>query len=243
MINSYVVGAGETVSVDETYSFSQPGTYQISVAGETKSVQVVSTNLVVSNLDVPDSAIVGEAVTISVSVENTGNAELTESIYIDDSAVEDFTLAAGESDDLSIEHTFDTTGDHEVSVGTDSQMISIQEAIVIENPSVGKDSVDKGKSVEISATITNNDDVAHDVKVTVDGETVHTFNVEAGASQQFTYDHTFDEKGTFDVEVGGQSAGSVEVKSGGDGGTPGFTMVLLGISAVAAVALYYRRRQ
>ncbi len=244
LVNSYVVGAGETVNVDETHTFTEPGTYQITVAGETKSVQVVSTNLVVNNLDVPDNAIVGDTVTISVSVENTGNAELTESIYVDGQAVEDFTLAAGESKDLSIEYKFEDTGDHDVSVGTDSQTITVQEAIVIENPSVGKDEVKKGNKVEISATITNNDDVAHDVKVTVDGDTVHTFNVEAGASQQFTYEHTFDEKGTFDVEVGGQSAGSVEVKSDGDGGgTPGFTMVLLGISAVAAVALYYRRRK
>ncbi|MFP4050372.1 MAG: CARDB domain-containing protein [Thermoplasmata archaeon] len=240
--DEYVIDAGESLDIEETTSFENTGTYQIDLAGETKEVQVVSTDLVVSDLQVPDNAIVNDPVTITVTVSNDGNTQLEDDIYVDGESIESFTLNPNETKDLTVEHTFESSGSHQVSVGTQTNTINVREAVVIESTSLDEDEVKKGDDVEISATITNNDDVAHDVVVQVDGETVHTWNVEAGASnKQFTYTHTFSEKGDFDVTVGGEDVDTVTVESKGD--TPGFTMLILGISAVAAVALYYKRRR
>ncbi|MFW6375530.1 MAG: ABC transporter substrate-binding protein [Thermoplasmatota archaeon] len=244
-VESYVLDAGESMDIEETTSFDSPGTYQINLAGETIEVQVISTDLVVDEFNVPSNAVVDKEVTITATVRNDGNTELEDSIYVDGEGVESFTLDGGEEKELTVEHTFDSTGSHEVSVGSQTQTINIQEAIVIESAKVDDNEVKEGDDVEITATITNNDDTSHDVEVKVGGETVHTWSVDAEASnEEFTYTHTFEDEGDFEVTVGEESVDTVEVESKGDGGgIPGFTMALLGISAVAAIALYHRRRK
>ncbi len=332
-IDSYMVDPGATVDISTQHSFENPGTYQIEIGDQTAQVEVISPNLEVTNFQVPSTGVVDTQITMSVSVENTGTAELTNDIFIDGESVETFTLAAGESRDLTIDHTFTTLGDHTVSVGTQQKTITISSPVNVESANVSPTTVQVGGTAEITATITNNDDVSHDAQVTVGGDVVNTWSVDAGtSSQEFTYTHTFDtvgdhevkvadttagtvtveggiviesadvsantvdkgkdvtitatitnndnsehtvkvtvdgsevktwtipantesedysvthtfdKTGDFDVKVGDTDAGTVTVEKADDDddGTPGFTMVLLGISAIAAVALYYRRRR
>jgi len=212
-IDSYLVDPGATVDISTQHSFENPGTYQIEIGDQTAQVEVISPNLEVTNFQVPSTGVVDTQITMSVSVENTGTAELTDDIFIDGESVESFTLAAGASRDLTIDHTFTTPGDHTVSVGTEQRTITITSPVNVESADVSPTTVQVGGTAEITATITNNDDVSHDVSVTVGGTEVTTWTVEAGASsQEYTYTHTFNTVGDHEVKVAGTTAGTVTVE-------------------------------
>jgi len=213
---------GENIS----YSYDDLGEHAVVLtvtdqAGNTDNdtviVDVVTSELVVNALQVPETGIIGKEVTMTASVENIGGASLEDDIYIDGESAETFTLQPGESKDITVDYVFDYTGSYTISVGEEETTITINEILVINDVSLDKDTVNVGGNVTIESNITNNDDSVHAVEITVDGESVHTWNVESGVSGEiFIYEHTFDESGTFEVMVGDNTAGEVEVKEPGD---------------------------
>ena len=240
VIESFDVPAGETVDIEKIKSFDEEGTYEIKIANKTKEIIVGSPNLSVKSLGLqyPEKPIIGDEITILADIENTGTIGLEDSVFIDGEAVRDFTLKAGESQDIVITYTFDSAGKHTIRIGDETAEIDILNAIVIEEVSLSDDKIKKGNKVEITARIINNDDNEHEVDVEIDGEAVKTWTVQSGI-ENYSYEHKFDEKGTYEVTVGDQPAKEVKVE-GKD--TPGFALTVLLVSISLTTLYRYRKK-
>ncbi len=215
VIKQYEVEPGETVEINETFEFSTGGVFKITIAGESKTIHI--SQLVIDEFSVSDVSIVGEPVHISVNVENNGSGGLTNVVCADDEVLESFTLWANESETLFLEHEFSTPGSHTISVGDEEQTVMIKKAIEIKDTMISKNEVEKGEDVNISVTITNNDNITHDVTVKANDITIHAFNVTPSAEdKRFSMNHSFDEIGKYVIYVGEKKAGHVNVTSSQD---------------------------
>ncbi|MFW5904449.1 MAG: CARDB domain-containing protein, partial [Candidatus Saliniplasma sp.] len=125
VIASFNIPAGETVDIERIKSFDEEGTYEIKIANKTKEIVVGSPNLTVKSLDLqyPEKPIIGDEITILADIENTGTIGLEDSVFIDGEAVRDFTLEAGESQDLAITYTFDSAGKHTIMIDDETAEI------------------------------------------------------------------------------------------------------------------------
>lgn len=103
------------------------------------------------------------------------------------------------------------------------------------NPDSGKKKV----TSTISATVNNGKEDNVTVYLMVDGEKItdQSAVVPANSSEEVTFEYTFDEPGEYTVGIGDQTD-KVTVKAEEE---PGFTFVLLGVAAVAAVLIYRRK--
>ncbi len=234
----YEIEPGVSLNIEETYTFDDPGTYIITVGDKAKEIVVGSPNLIVEDLEVQSKGFTGDKITILADIENTGTIGLENSVFIDGEAVRDFTLEAGESQDLAITHTFDSAGTYTIKIGNKAAEIEIVNAIVVEEMNLSEDKIRKGDKVVISAKITNNDGKEREVEIKIDGEAVKTWTVQPG-TDDYSYEHKFDEKGKYEVTIGDQPAKEVKVE-GKD--TPGFTMVSLLLS-ISLIFLYRWRRK
>lgn len=173
------LGDGVTETGEKiTYSYDEVGEYDVTLtvtdqAGNTDSdtvrIEVVKGELVVDDIEVPDSAVVGKEVTITAQVENIGGTDLEDHIYIDGEPVKSFILQAGGSKDVILDYVFDSTGTYTVSVGDVESTVTITSMVVIENTSIDRQTITKGDMVTITAHITNNDDSMNEVDITIEG--------------------------------------------------------------------------
>jgi PGF-CTERM protein len=145
-------------------------------------------------------------------------------------------------------------------------------AVGVERPATGvtdlsveSQRVEPGETVTVVATVENTGlaDGTHEVQLTVGGDVVATQTVEvaAGATEQVSLTHAFDESGTFDVSVEGEQAevvvegvetqttddsGEAETSTStttNDGaGVPGFGVGVALVALLGAALLALRRR-
>ena len=96
--------------------------------------------------NIPSTAKVGEEVTITATIKNTGDEQgrQTVRLAIDGrtAAQEPLALSPGESEDLSFRHTFDEPGDFTVTISTEDDSVS---ALVIITA--------KARSIYVKATV------------------------------------------------------------------------------------------
>lgn len=112
--------------------------------------------------------------------------------------------------------------------------------ISVSNFEVDPDSGTAPLEVTITATVTNDGEEAQDVSVLVDGSAIETVTVNAGDSEDIDVDHTFEEAGDYEVQIGDQTT-TVSVEAEAE--TPGFTLGLLVISAAIALVVYHKKRR
>jgi len=175
-------------------------------------VNVVKANLVVNSLCVSPEAVIGESIAIEIDVENTGGAELTDSVFIANKTIKNFSLLPGKAKDISIYHTFNDEGYFSVSVGEKTKNIQIKEALKIDSVNLDKINISKGEDIKITANITNNDDDSHTIDVAVAGKTVHIWTIEGNVdSKKFSCVHKFKQEGDFLIQISDKRVREVTV--------------------------------
>jgi len=193
---------GETFSVSYEYDTSglSAGSHTVAVATQNSTASTTidvsasgAATFGVSNLDVPASGTVGDSITVSAEVENTGSAEgtTTAELLVDGSAVQstDVTLSAGTSTMVSF--TYDTSGlsagAHTVAVAAGSDSVSgtidLSSGSSSDTPFVVENfdapgSAESGWTVYVSADIVNtgSEVATKTIEFRVDGTVVDTLD-------------------------------------------------------------------
>ena len=91
--------------------------------------------------------------------------------------------------------------------------------------------------VTVTANIENIGDVAGTIELTVDGDTEAEWTLETGESISIDEEITIEDGGSYEIQLGERTQ-SIEVAEE----TPGFTLGILAISAILAVAVYYKKK-
>ncbi len=177
---------GESTTVEFTYRIESDraaGEYQHGVsADEVASTTITVTenesagqaNFDVTSFDAPAEANPGEDVTVTATVENTGNATGTQSVeYLFDGAVEnttELTLDAGSNATVEFAATMpNQTGAYEHGVATDDDQQSANVSVVESDPDPayfqvtnvnGPAEAAQGEEITVTATLTNTGDEA-----------------------------------------------------------------------------------
>ncbi|MBA7606991.1 hypothetical protein ES703_14143 [subsurface metagenome] len=176
----------------------------------------------------PTEADIGESVTISVVVANTGDAKGTYEVTlkIDNVVVatKDITLAGGTSEEVTFTISRDVPGTYATDINGLSATFVVKAAVPEAAPAaftttaltVSPAEVDIGESVTISVLVANTGDATgtHQVTLKIDNVVVATKEVTlaGGASQEVTFTTAKDVAGTYAVNIDGLS-GTFTVKA------------------------------
>ena len=200
-----------------------------SIIAPVPSVVVAPAALTVSDLSVSSAEVnIGESVTISALVTNTGDLSGTYTVTLKINNVvvdtKDVTLAGGASQTVTFTTSKDTAGTYTVNVDGLSDSFTVKTPSVVEAPaaftvsalSISPAEVDIGQSVTISALVANTGDLSgtYEVTLKINNVVVDTKDVTlaGGASQTVTFTTSKDVAGTYTVNVDGLS-GTFTVKA------------------------------
>ncbi len=131
-IGELSVAAGETGTDTIEHIFEQAGTYTVSFGPVSQTVTVSEREPVegLENYDLSVSPVEGEApleVTITASVENVGEEEATDYIYINGVSEFTVTVPAGQTVTEEFTYTFDDAGSQLIEWGDESVVVDVQE--------------------------------------------------------------------------------------------------------------------
>ena len=178
-------GDGETDATGEsvTTSFDSAGSYDVELTvtddqgAETTATQTITVseapdpaNFQISNLDAPSEATQGDTVTVTATVENTGDVEATQPVEFsfDGSVVDSqqVTLAGGASDEVTF--TLDTTGvaadTYTHGVSTNDDTATAQITVNEPTPEPPADTIDVSLEPADQTAVTG-EEVTYDVVV------------------------------------------------------------------------------
>jgi hypothetical protein len=171
----------------------------------------------------PAEVKVGEIITVSILVANTGDGTGTyeATLKIDDAVVatESVTLADGTSQTVTFTTSRDVAGTYTISVDGQSATVVVKApaALSISSLSVSPLEVKVGESVTISALVANTGDGTgtYEATLKIDDSVVATKSVTlaGGASEKVTFTISKDVGGTYDVDLNGLP-GTFVVKAG-----------------------------
>ena len=194
----------------------------------------------------PPTLYVDETLAVSATVTNDGG---TPGDYVGRLARGGSTLAADagslagdESGALAFQHTLDSPGTYNLTLGRDTQSVAVRSpaTVQVETLSVEPERVQPGGSVAVTATLSNPsaDPARGPVAVTLDGEQVASLNatLAAGTSTSRSTTITLSQSGRYEVGAGDET---VTVRAGDTGGTvpgPGLAGAALAVAAAALVA-------
>ncbi len=200
---------------------SNSGKYAI-LAGTRPAAFTVS-ELTISPLEVN----VGEVVTASVTVTNTGDLAGSYSLSLQVSNVvletKQITLGGGASQKVTFSFSRDAAGTYIVNIGQLSGSVKVKAralptpaTFVVRDLTISPASVDIGATTTISAVVANTGDISGNYKVTlkINGAAVGTKEVTlaGGSSEKVTFSVTKDVAGSYTVEIAGLS-GTFTVKA------------------------------
>ncbi len=216
--------AGEWITLEGctvdpvTHTITAPVSHftAFSVLAYTRPAAFTASDLAIS----PTEVDIGQSVTISVLVANTG--DFTDSyevtLKIDDVAVatQDVTLAGGDSQTLTFTTAKDADGTYTVNINGLSGTFTVKAPPVEAKPAafttssltISPAEVDIGQSVTISVLVANTGDVtgSYEVTLKINNVAVATQDVTlaGGASQTVTFTTAKDAAATYQAEVDGQ---------------------------------------
>ncbi|MFT4905819.1 MAG: hypothetical protein ACI8UR_002399 [Natronomonas sp.] len=159
--------------------------------------------------------VAGETLETTVQVSNAGTqaGDFSAEFRVDGTAVETVsgTLEPGESTMVTVPHTFDSTGEYTLAVGTARTTAVIEEPADIEVTDLTVDPTNAalGETVRLRSTVESSADRPADGEVTfaVDGETVATRQVQLGTGQQVVeVTMSFETPGEHTVSAGDRTA-------------------------------------
>ncbi|MEF8873964.1 MAG: CARDB domain-containing protein, partial [Candidatus Thermoplasmatota archaeon] len=124
--------------------------------------------------------------------------------------------------------------------------------VTIDSPEDGAE-ITKGNDVTVEFTVENTGDLedTQQIVFNVDGEEVDTVEMTLAGNESDTGEFTWtaDSEGDYTLEVASDDTDDsvdISVSADGDGdgdGIPGFTLLLLVLAAVIAVAIYYKKEE
>ena len=214
----------------------------------------------------------GDSVTVTATITNEGDEPIDVPLIIEwDDGVDDphkgtmyEDLEPGETDDIEWtreEHGTWWPDEYTVIVGTESVTVAVVEEldITVEDLEVNGESEDVfvglNESVTVTATVTNNEDGAVNVPLVIEWDDEvdvgHKGYVLEGLGSGETEDveWTREEHGTWEVGEYTVSIGdeviqvTVEEEPEPEEGLPGFTLGLLVIGSIIAVAIYQKKKK
>jgi len=216
----------------------------------------------------PSEADIGESITISFVVTNTGDLtgsyEVT--LKIDDITVatQVLTLAGGDSETLTFDTAKDVVGTHTVKVNGLSGTFTVRPAALPPKPAafttgtltISPKEVDIAQTVTISVVVTNTGDLtgSYEVTLKIDDVVVEAKKVTlaGGASQTVSFTTAQGAAGTYTVNVNGLS-GTFTVRAPQvivpKAGIPWWVWVIVGVVAVVIIGgvlayfLWWKRRE
>ncbi len=224
--------AGGSQTVTFTTSKDVAGTYSVKVGGLVGILSVKGpAAFATSGLTItPAEVEVGETVTISVVVANTGglSASYKVTLEVDTVAVDSrsITLDGGASVIVPFTTSRDVAGTYAVSVDGLSGTFKVKTppvvpevkpaAFTVSQLSISPAEVEIGETVTISVLVANTGDLSgsYEVALKIDGVAVATGDVtlEGGASQKVIFTTSRDTAGTYAISVEGRQ-GTLVVKS------------------------------
>ena len=169
----------------------------------------------VSQLSVSPAAVnVGQQVSISAVVTNTGDLEGTYTVTLNvkdaTAGSEQVTLAGGASQTVTFTISKSTAGIYSVSIDDQTGSFTVRESLAPAKFSVGDlsitpSTVETGDQVTISILVSNTGDLqgSYDVQLKIDGQAVETqsLTLTGGDSQTVTFTTTQDTAGTYSVTI------------------------------------------
>jgi hypothetical protein len=232
-----------TYTYEATYRGSTAGTYDATLdsakdstgndgaTGQSDSVTLDTAEALFerTNLTVePDDISVGESVTVSLDIENVGDASGSYRIAVEVNDTREFSevrgsLSPGEQVSDSIELTLTDPGKRKISVRgmndtPKAQIVNVTQPtgdVSINDYSLNTTTLTAGETLALTATLDNNGDVAGslDVPFVVNDTTVDntTVDVPANDRRTVTFTYTFDTTGEFAVTVGELNVTTVTV--------------------------------
>jgi len=224
------VEAGDTRNVTTTYvlettdgGYIENGEHEVTVNGESAGTLVVGEpNITVTDHSWNTTTVSeGGAVELTVTAENTGTVAGQRDVFttVDGTSAGgvSFDLGPGESGTDTSVYTFEESGEYEFGTVEETRTITVGEAssVTVSERELNRSTVDAGEAVQITATVTNTGDRegSFEVPFAIDGETeaTRTVTVDGGDSATVSYSRQFDSSGTYAIDVGGETAGEVEV--------------------------------
>ncbi len=207
---------------EETLSFSvannTPGIHEVKLGQLTDSFEVLAIPKfeIVSCSVEPREVTPEESVTVTVNVENTGEAE---GVYhavltLDGEEIESksLTLAAGERDVISFTVSEDMPGIHEIKLGQLAETFEVLEAARFEVRSINinPNPVKVGQEITVSVEIENVGETGgtYTASLVVDDIAVQTKDIRlsGGAIGSISFPVTKQETGNYSIEVADQEA-------------------------------------
>jgi hypothetical protein len=212
--------AGGSKSLSFRYTFETVGSYTVKVGRLSKKVEVVQKPEVdVTSLTItPSEPMLGQEVTITVTVVNTGSTATTckVTLWIDENAVgeNEVSLAAGATKEVTFTYKFQVAGYHTVKAGRLSKSVNVkqpQAKFVVENLVLNPTKYLLEKPVNIQVSVGNIGDNRGtlEVSLVIDGREIERKSVtlDPGATQALNFTYTFNiMKSSYKIEVGGLSA-------------------------------------
>lgn len=209
--------------------------------------------------------VAGETLTVEATVSNTGTTSGTQTVTLSTNGTQRDakTVSVGAGSTETVQLSWNTTeadaGDYAAAVAVDDDLtqtaVTVQAAdanLSVTTASLSSDTVAPNGAVNVTAVVENTGNTSGTETVTVSANgsmlAQQSVTVAAGANNttEFEILHSmFDEPGTYEITVNGQSAGTLTVEDATtteetDTGTPGFG-VGVALVAVLLASLWARR--
>ena len=229
------VSGGSSTNVEFEERFDTAGTYEISANGiNGGQLTVVAENngpelAIVSSSTYDEQIRVGESLTVYTTVENVGDefGEFTVDLTGSGSTFDtlDVGLGAGESQFSSLDFAPEEPGTYDLALESDDDdsnagTVEVQgepePAFEVSDATISDSQILLGQTVTVTATVENVGDASgsYTASLRVDGSSVdsRTVSLQPGESTEVTFDHQFQNQGTYSVAVDDATAGTVSVE-------------------------------
>jgi len=222
---SVTVAGGESRTVELRGAIDQPGEYDVQInqtAAGTLTVEAPA-ELAVTGATIEDSVVsVDDEVTVSATVENTGDREGRLSVAVAaDGAVRtetEVTLGPGEQSTEQLVYTAPAAGEYEITVngsGAGTLIVVRPATFRTTNVAIGSDRVLVGESTEVTATVVNvgTEPGTHNATLVVDGESLESqkLDIDPGGSEQVVFSPSFETAAEYSIAVDDEPAGTLSV--------------------------------
>ncbi|OYR42841.1 CARDB domain-containing protein [Halorubrum sp. Hd13] len=222
---SVMLGGGESQTVELRGAIDEPGEYDVQINQTAAGTLMIESpaNLAVTDAELEGDVVdAGEEVTVSATIENTGDREGTLSVSAaaggDVKTTEAVTVGPGETRTQQLTYTATAAGEYEITVnGMTAETLTVIRPATFRttNPDIESDTVLESEPTEVTATIVNvgTESGTHTATLVVDGESVATqaLDIGPGDSETVVFSRAFDEADEYAIAVNNDTAGTLSV--------------------------------